>query len=390
MNSALFLLVINMAIGLCFAAGFLALGYRASTRLGQWCAAGFLAATATAATEALSFTLPAPRLVSALSFGFLMLAAVLIVAGVRTCYRSNASNRGLFVFGIILVVINPLVIYDLPRGTWQHALAYQLPFATVFAWGSVSVLARGRRGVDVAVGIVLLAVAVHFLAKGVLGPMVGGKQAPGVQDYVFSLYAYYSQTLGSVLSLAMGMSLMALLTVEVMTEHARRLQKDALSGLRNRSAFFADAAEALARLPFGQTAAIIICDLDHFKSINDRFGHAAGDEVITGFGRLLSAMAARDGIAGRIGGEEFCLFLPGAGVEDSKAVVERLRSGLATARFDLLPEGSSVTASFGIAFSQASESCADAVRRADLALYRAKAEGRNGYSIAPSTPRSPP
>lgn len=387
MNSALFLLVINMAIGLCFAAGFLALGQKAATRLGWWCAAGFLAATGTAATEATGFALSSPRLVSTLSFGFLMLAAVLIVAGLRQHYRPKETNGPLFVFGAALACLNPLLIYDLPRGTFIQALTYQMPFAAVFAFGSYCVLTRARRRVDLTVGIVLAIVALHFLAKGIFGTFIGGNRAPGVGDYIFSLYAYYSQTLGSILSLALGVSLLGLLAVEVMAEHAQRLQRDALSGLRNRSAFFAEADAMLQRLPVHQAAGVVICDLDHFKSINDRFGHAAGDEVIARFGALLEELAGQEGIAGRIGGEEFCLFLPGGGLEHTTAQVDLIRKRLAQTPLSHLPPDQAVTASFGIASARASEPFADALRRADLALYRAKAEGRNTYRVAPATPR---
>lgn len=383
MNSALFLLLINMAIGLSFAAGFITLSRHASTRLGQWCAAGFLSASATAAIEAFGFIIASPRLISTLSFGFLMLAAVLIVTGLRAHYCPKESNFALFAIGIAMSLLNPLVIYDLPRGSWFHALAYQLPFTGVFALGSISVMRRACRPVDVTVGIVLAPVAVHFLAKGTLGPVLGGYRAPGVQDYIFSLYAYYSQTLGSILSLAMGLSLLGLLTVEVMAEHAQRLQRDALSGLRNRSAFFADADFALRRLPKGQPACVMICDLDHFKSINDRFGHAAGDEVITVFGALLGEVAGPDGIAGRIGGEEFCLFLPSGDLERNTANAKHLRARMAASSFQHIPAGIAVTASFGLATTHGSEAFADVLRRADLALYQAKAEGRNDYRVAP-------
>lgn len=383
MNSALFLLLINMAIGLSFAAGFVALSRHASTRLGQWCAAGFLAASATAATEAFGFIIASPRLISTLSFGFLMLAAVLIVAGLRLHYRPGASNRTLCAFGIAMTLLNPLVIYDLHRGSYVHALAYQLPFAGVFAFGCISMVRRARRPIDVTVGIVLAAIALHFLAKATLGPILGGHHAPGVRDYIFSLYAYYSQTLGSILSLALGLSLLGLLTVEVMAEHAQRLQRDALSGLRNRSAFFTDADLALRHLPKGQIASVMICDLDHFKSVNDRFGHAAGDEVIARFGALLGEIAGSDGIAGRIGGEEFCLFLPAGDLQRSTAKAKRLRTRLAASRFQHIPADIAVTASFGIATITGHEALADALRRADLALYQAKSEGRNDTRVAP-------
>jgi diguanylate cyclase (GGDEF)-like protein len=149
-----------------------------------------------------------------------------------------------------------------------------------------------------------------------------------------------------------------------------------------RSAFLDQAAEMLRHAPSPRSAGLIICDLDHFKTVNDRFGHAAGDDVIRNFGALLRDVAGGDGVCGRIGGEEFCMLLTNRSTAAVRAEVEALRIKMARASYPLIPAEVGVTASFGIAMTDAYEPLADAMRRADLALYEAKAAGRDGHSFA--------
>ena len=383
-NNATFLLVINFSIGLSFAAAFLALSWSSELRLARWIAGGFVAASATVMVEALAFAIPSVRLISALSFGFLMLALTLMAAGLVRHYRPSARIRWLAIFAIAAVILNPLVVFDLPRGGLAQASAYQLPFAVVSAVAAATVFASSRRTVDVVLAVILGLCALQFVAKAVLAPLLSDGHAPGVRDYVFSSYAYYSQTLATILSILLGLALVGLVVTELVAESARRLQRDSLSGALTRSAFLDRAAELLRRVPPPQSASLIICDLDYFKSVNDRFGHAAGDEVIRAFGALLREATPGDGACGRIGGEEFCILLTNRSTNTVRAEVEALRIKLARAGYSLIPADVEVTASFGIAMTDAHEALPDAMRRADLALYEAKAAGRDRYSFATS------
>lgn len=121
----------------------------------------------------------------------------------------------------------------------------------------------------------------------------------------------------------------------------------------------------------------MIADLDHFKSINDRLGHAVGDDVLRRFALHLREELGTQGLAGRLGGEEFVLLLPGLNAEAAFCLVDAMRAGV-PARFTSSHLAlDQVSASFGIALAQPGQSWSATLARADAALYRAKREGRN-------------
>lgn len=383
-NSATFLLVINFSIGLSFAVAFLALTWRSNVRLGRWCAAGFLAAATTVSVEALASTIPSVRLTSTASFGSLMLAMTAITAGLTRHYRPHASIGWIATIFMVAVVLNALVIVNLQRGSWGWALGYQGPFSLMLAIGAgVVVRTSPRRPIDLVLATVLGLSAIQFTVKGILAGMAGG--GPGVRDYVISTYAFYSQTAGGILSLLLGLSLVGLVVVEVMAETRLRLQRDALSGIFNRAAFM-ERVPAVLRSSAQSPAAVILADLDHFKSINDRFGHAGGDEVIRSFGGNLKSYFGDDALYGRLGGEEFCILIPNCGASATRIHLDALQWLGRQSRYELLPAGTAVTASFGVAFTTHGEPFDQALHRADMALYEAKAAGRNGYRFALAEP----
>ena len=130
-----------------------------------------------------------------------------------------------------------------------------------------------------------------------------------------------------------------------------------------------------------EALAVIIMDIDHFKSVNDRFGHACGDLVLKDFAARLSAAVARGDLVGRIGGEEFLLMLAGSRVLGVEAVMQEVLSSLAQASPLADMPGFRYSCSAGIAFANPGESASDVLRRADTALYEAKNTGRNRYVI---------
>ena len=347
MNSATFLLAINFSVGLSFAAAFLALTWRSRVRLGRWCAAGFGFAATTVSVEALAAIIPSVRLTSTLSFGSLMVALTLIAVGLVKHYRPGAPVGYLAVYCATAIVFNIFVVFDLSRGTWAQALGYQTPFAIVAAFASGVVLVASRRhAADWALAVVLALTAVQFWAKAILAARAG--HGAGVRDYIVSAYAFYSQTAGGILSILLGVTLIGVIVAAVMEEATLRLQRDALSGLLNRAAFVERAARALRRST-STSAALMLCDLDRFKSINDRFGHAAGDEVIRRFGANLLQHFGEDALCGRVGGEEFCILLPDCSLETAQADWESVRCLGLRDRYVSIPADVAVTASFGVA-----------------------------------------
>jgi diguanylate cyclase (GGDEF)-like protein len=382
MRGAIFLLVINFAIGLSFAIAFLGLSWRSRIGLGFWCAAGFVSASATAAVEALAPLIASPRLISALSFTFLMLALTLIVTGIARHYRPRMPVGPIWLLFAVMVAFDLGVTYDLRRDTLGHGIAYQAPYAIITALGAGLILgARGRHPADLALAGVLALSSLQFVLKAA-APLFADGTAPDVRGYIYSLYAFYSQTLGAVFSVLLGLSLLGVIIVEVVAKTMGRLQRDSLSGLLNRAAFLDRAVAVAGSLGPGRQVWLVMIDLDHFKSINDRFGHAAGDEVIRAFGEVLNDLAPSGHVAGRLGGEEFCLLLPDMGEVVLAGCLDAIRMALRGASYALVSEEVRVTASFGVALLNAGMRVDQAMRRADLALYQAKAAGRDRVVLA--------
>lgn len=131
---------------------------------------------------------------------------------------------------------------------------------------------------------------------------------------------------------------------------------------------------------------LVLMDVDHFKSINDTYGHPAGDQVLAGVGALLRGSVRLSDVAARYGGEEFALILPFTDTEGAWILADRLRQNVQELTVVLSEGMIHVTASFGLAELQDGMQVADLVKAADAALYRAKRNGRNQVQIAERTP----
>jgi diguanylate cyclase (GGDEF)-like protein len=159
----------------------------------------------------------------------------------------------------------------------------------------------------------------------------------------------------------------------------RQAASDELTGLPNRRLFMRSLATELARAKrAGETFSVVLVDLDDFKSVNDTFGHDAGDRVLKEFADVLRRAMRESDVAARLGGEEFACLLPVSDADGAHVMAERIRADLAT-RAIALPDGRSVsiTASLGSASYPQAKSAEALLREADAALYRAKAQGKN-------------
>ena len=137
------------------------------------------------------------------------------------------------------------------------------------------------------------------------------------------------------------------------------------------------AAEQLNQRQSGETMSLVLIDIDHFKTVNDSHGHAAGDAVLRHFAAMLQGTLRSTDFAGRWGGEEFLVVTPQASAETAAALVERLREGLAETSFDTIVPGLRITFSAGVAECAPGEDLHLAIDRADRALYQAKQTGRD-------------
>ena len=151
---------------------------------------------------------------------------------------------------------------------------------------------------------------------------------------------------------------------------------DPLSGLWNRKGLDDLLEREISRATRGSAPlAVAMIDIDHFKRINDTFGHPTGDRVISEIASICHGSLRREDIVGRYGGEEFIAVLPNLDSENALNAMERLRSSVEETRIDLVD--AALTVSIGVTVSDGSEAFDHAVDRADRALYAAKRSGRN-------------
>ncbi|MDP9836665.1 diguanylate cyclase (GGDEF)-like protein [Neorhizobium huautlense] len=375
MSAAAIFLVVNFFIGLCFSAVFAVVSIYSRWRsVALLFSAGLFIASLTMLSELGVAYAENPTPWAMAAYGTVLAGLVLLHWGVSVLYDRPFPKW--FAIGVFLAGMAAyLVVLDLPRSWWGYGFVYQGPYAlvTLSAAGNVF-MSKRRTAMDRALATVLVVSGGHFLVKATLAAVMG----PGstASAYVSTNYAVVSQSITAVLIVAVGLMLLAVLTLDIMAVERGRAEHDSLSGLANRRGFEVAVKREINR-PGERHHAVILCDLDHFKSINDTYGHHVGDMVISAFGTMIAAQVADDAIIGRIGGEEFAVFLPETSPAMAVVVAETLRIGARTMIVSGLPGGSVVTASFGVAALPTKGNLETALRAADVALYSAKRGGRD-------------
>ena len=383
MSGAGFILAINLFVaGLISAAFMMVAVFDRSRVAARWLAFAYAAGIGFFAIEAAIPTLANARLAVVAAAMSMLVGMAAFNVGLARKYGRKVPR---LLLGAILVV-SVFVLYaiqDLPRQSPTRLIAYQAPFALMQLVGASIVLsARDRRGLDnLLVGLLALS-AVQFLSKPLLAGAFGG-WGDRPQDYISSTYALFSQAMATVFALAIALLVMVILVRDVLADATQRSETDTLSGLLNRRGFEERADRAVREAMRREGAlSLVIADLDHFKSVNDSYGHAAGDAVIAAFARFVAEATTADGVAGRIGGEEFAIVLPGTNIVTARLFAEGARSAFAALPVDGLPDDVRFTASFGVAELAPGETTRDLMRRADGALYAAKKAGRDCVRVS--------
>ncbi|WP_187968746.1 sensor domain-containing diguanylate cyclase [Aquibium microcysteis] len=377
-----YILAINLVVAGLFAGAFAWLAsYPRARAAARWIAAAYLLGSVNFMIEWLVPVFDRPRVVVFAAFATSLAGLALLAFGIARRYGRPLPVRAVAAILLSGYALN-LVIFDMPRQSILRMGLYQAPYAAILALAAWQVFpAAERRRMDALLAWLIAASSAHFLSKPALASIFGSGATP--QDYIHTIYGVISQSMGAMFMVGLGLMLFAVLVSDILSDATTKSETDPLTGLLNRRGF-----EARARLVgplVGRTgipASIVICDLDHFKSINDSFGHAAGDRVIAAFAVHLSAAMADDHVAGRIGGEEFAVILPGANAAAARLFAESIRTTFSEAGVEGLPSGVHPTASFGVAELRQGDTMSTMLKRADHALYRAKAEGRDCVRVA--------
>lgn len=231
----------------------------------------------------------------------------------------------------------------------------------------------------------LIATTMTVVALGLTAQAITAAVAPpgDVANASLPLRTQIILFVSTMASTAIGLGLVIMTSQAHKRELIQQATIDPLTKLLNRRAFYAASLPALAQCRREQLpVTVMMMDLDHFKTLNDTFGHMAGDEVLKGFADLVRQCLRGQDIIGRFGGEEFIAVLPRTGAEAARVVAERLRVRLEGETFSCDGQDLRCTVSIGISCHSRGESELDEISgEADGALYRAKDNGRNRIEL---------
>jgi len=311
-----------------------------------------------------------------------MLAAICLASAIVARYRRRVPIVPFAVLGCGGILVFSWFMFADPDLTWRI-------YVLSFALGGISLIVAAelravphKGPIERILLVLALLSGINFLVRPIVAVTISG---PYENYEAFYSSFYWTTTVLShaVLSLLIALTLFTAEALDGMKELRSESLTDPLSGLLNRRGFEEKAATLLKQCAKGNLAvSLVIADLDRFKALNDRFGHAAGDKVIVEFSDRLRTAAGARGVAGRLGGEEFAVLLPLADPAAGRLLAEAVRAVFSAEAIGGLPRDVRVTASFGVAARSGDEDLGNLMRRADEALYHAKKGGRDSVRVS--------
>lgn len=313
---------------------------------------------------------PEPFMIS--SYFCFMAGLLAMSAALARFYRKPVPWRAILAIVVGAAAVR-WMLWNGQRNTLPYEIMFQLPFVVASAMPAWILLRFShRRPLEITAGVTFGIVALHFTAKPFMAVAFGSGRT--ATEYISSVYALLSQASTGILLTAAGLMVLLITLQSIVRESQSASETDPLSGLANRRGFDLHASHVIARArELGLPVSVAVFDIDHFKAINDTYGHATGDEVIRSFAELLRRAAPQAAIIGRMGGEEFALLFEHTNQEGARLNAEAIRIA-ASQTAQTTP---AFTISGGVTTILPNETLSDAMRRADAALYKAKRLGRD-------------
>lgn len=315
-----------------------------------------------------------------------LFSVVLVTLGLRGhCERTNFRRLPANLWPYAGVVYGIIAWHILVQPHIGIRMSVVLAYAALTLLLSAYVIVRYREQTRPAEWAAAIAISVFALTQAV-SAVLGFLQGPTGVESIRAAYQHFN-----FLTLPAGYITVSMFVILMMaSDIAEKMKKvaieDQLTGLLNRRGFkeYGDRAFSAARRG-GLNLSIIMTDIDRFKFINDKYGHAAGDTALAHFSQLVSETRRKEDIIARVGGEEFALLLPGTDLRDAMAIADQLCTKIGSTPLDMTSSGLPMTSSFGVAaISKDDTTLEDMVLRADRALYRSKRAGRNQVDLESS------
>lgn len=381
MDSAVYALIVNACIAGLFATAFaiVRVSYP-EQRYVTWFVLAYLVGGLTPLSElgvrltdhVIAFTI--------LSYGSFLVSIALLPGGLAAL-AGRTIPRGPLIALLAFGIVDRTLIWNGPRNALWYEIAYQAPFllgtglSTVIAVDAV----RRRRGpLWLALAIASALTTAHFLVKPFFAATFGSGST--AKAYAASSYALFSQATGGVLIVTAGLLTLLLVVQAAMGRSISESETDPLTGVANRRGFERRAIPLVAAArERGEPLAAILFDLDHFKRVNDGYGHATGDAVLRAFARMLIERLPPCAVVARLGGEEFVAVLDRTTLRGAWLAAQSVRVGIPAIGGHLPP----ITVSAGLALLEPDDTLNSLIDRADRWVYDAKRAGRNRICPVP-------
>lgn len=351
-----------------------------SRELGLWAAAYgvFAAGCVLAMNRSLLPGVAGPALTNVV----MMLGYALVLQG--TLLLDDRKLPSALIAGMLAAIGTAWFIAGTGLGStfWNYVSAF--PIAAVSGLTALALfrspIAKGLRSRPIAIAV-FACHSLFNLARTSVVPVIAAILGDGVPVLVAKITMYEAV----LFSVAMPMSLLALVREEERARLLAAARTDFLTGLLNRQGFFELGPEHVHGKGSGAPHTLLAFDLDHFKAINDTYGHEAGDSVLKLFAQVAKEAAGADALCARLGGEEFAILLPATAAAAARAVAEDVAHRFAAAAAS--SDGLAIAATVSVGLVEAGASGSDLTEllaAADRALYKAKLLGRNRIEVAES------
>jgi diguanylate cyclase (GGDEF)-like protein len=350
----------------------------------SWALAFAVAAVETGVTVAIALW-PTIVFIKQIDLLLTLLAPALVATGARQRATPGSRERGAMLAVPVAWAVLASAGLSVTIEPYVNALAFAFS-AAMFAIATLA-LKPAKRNTEPAEWMAILSFATFALLEAVLAGLVFVHAAQPA-DHYFILIARQFYLIGHPsMSVTSGIAVILLSASDLAVQLRALAANDPLTGVLNRRGFQDGATRAIANARrHHQSIAVCIADIDHFKAINDRFGHTVGDRTLNFICDSLTRGLRGGDLVGRIGGEEFALLLVNSSAGQAAEAMERIRAEIAIG-YSEDGVAMSVSASFGVApvpFNAGTpeQMLAEALDRADRALYRSKMEGRNRTTLA--------
>lgn len=321
-----------------------------------------------------------PRHIVIITYSMTIINIIAVAIGLHNNYKLKVNWKEILVI-LLFCLTCYLITFELHEHSHICNVFMQLPVLLCYAVVvRVLILSGLERLVDRLLLVLPLFSCVHIVIRIVFfdWPDVYMHPDMGYND----LGACLSIFIGLCVHIVRNLLLLLGTVSHMLGEACEQSEIDELSKIWNRRGFDRQVGRILARKEDRSPLSVVMGDLDHFKRVNDTYGHEGGDQVIAAVGELLRQHTPKSAIAARMGGEEFVIFMPDTAIYEASSLAETIRCRVRELQFES-PKGSwRVTSSFGVAEQLNGHSLYDTMRRADDALYAAKNAGRDRVCIA--------